>query len=212
MFWDLADRIDGLLAIQDAALDSEFSNLTIGAPGSCGAAFSTYPYLFRSGAGTVAARARSFERRRPQALVPETFSGRGAERRRQQPAPPRRDERRRPVLPRRDDFARREDLPRRDDFARREDRYRTPAQRLTLSPNRFDEPDYFGRGDEIDDWPQAPDPPGSPTTTTTFSQSSSTSSSIQHWVPKVFEQSQSNTPFRTIASAYVRQLTTRFLF
>ncbi|MCJ1424320.1 hypothetical protein MMC29_002207 [Sticta canariensis] len=182
-FDELAYRIDQLLKVQEDRLDGRFSNLAIGVPG----------------AGTGAGRQRSFERRRPQALEPETlFSGRGAERRRQRPAPPRRDDlARREDVPRREDFVRREDAPRRD----REDRYRAPARRLPFTPNRFDELDYFGRGDEIDEYPRAPEPPGSPTMTTTFSQSSSTSSSIQHWVPKVFEQSQSNTPFKTVGPA-----------
>lgn len=102
-----------------------------------------------------------------------------------------------------------------EDFQPREREFIT-RRRGPVSPNFqhrgvfHDEFDFTGLDDEFD-WPPAPEVPGSPTTTTSFSQSSSTSSSIQHWVPKVFEQNPSNTPFKTIGPVYVRQLITRFL-
>ncbi|KAL8716251.1 MAG: hypothetical protein Q9220_000156 [cf. Caloplaca sp. 1 TL-2023] len=50
--------------------------------------------------------------------------------------------------------------------------------------------------------PPVPDVPMSPTTTTTFStQSSSVSSSLDHWLPRVFAQSRPTTPFRNAGEA-----------
>ena len=105
-----------------------------------------------------------------------------------------------------------------EEFQRRErepiGRRRGPVSYDRASHDRalYDEFDFrfdsSGLDDEFD-WPPAPEVPSSPTTTTSFSQSSSTSSSIQHWVPKLFEQSPSNTPFKTIGPVYVRQLITR---
>ncbi|MCJ1466592.1 hypothetical protein MMC07_005212 [Pseudocyphellaria aurata] len=126
-----------------------------------------------------AGRQRSFERRRPSAMAPGMpFPARGAQRRRPSD-PPRRDER------------------------RPSDPHRRRAQHLRRARTPADEFNGIGLDDDYEDYPPAPDVPGSPTTTTTFSQSSSTSSSIQHWVPKLFEQSQSNTPFRTTGPVYV---------
>lgn len=128
-----------------------------------------------------ARKPRSFERRRPQPMAPDLPSpGRGDARRRRSEA---------------EEFQRRE----REPIGRR----RGPVSYDRASHDRalYDEFDFrfdsSGLDDEFD-WPPAPEVPSSPTTTTSFSQSSSTSSSIQHWVPKLFEQSPSNTPFKTI--------------
>lgn len=91
----------------------------------------------------------------------------------------------------------RERLIRRPSFPRRNPR------RARFVDDDLD--DLFDWGGGSHDWPPppAPDLPSSPTTTS-FSQSSGTSSSIQHWAPKLFEQTPSNTPFRTTGPAYVR--------